>query len=110
MRPGRIGYEIDKIARDEIINAGYDEFACALGHQVGRYAHDGTALLGPKWERYADKPMKEIEKGMIFTIEPHVKVPGYGTASIEEMVVVTNTGCEFLSNQQEKIYLIDWYS
>ncbi len=106
LRPGVIGNDIDTIARSVITSAGYEEYACALGHQVGRYAHDGTALLGPKWEKYGEKPFQKIEKGMIFTIEPHVRVPGYGMASIEEMIIVTDDGCEFLSQQQREVYLI----
>ncbi|HXG01195.1 MAG TPA: M24 family metallopeptidase, partial [Bacteroidota bacterium] len=74
MRPGVQGIEIDKTARTYITQAGYPEFPHALGHQVGRFAHDGTALLGPAWEKYAQKPFQKLEAGMVFTIEPRLPV------------------------------------
>ena len=94
------------MARNLITGAGYAEFPHALGHQVGRFAHDGTAMLGPAWEKYAQKPFVPIEEGMVFTIEPRLTVPGYGVATVEEMVVVTKTGAEFLSGPQTTLILI----
>jgi Xaa-Pro aminopeptidase len=106
MRPGVEGREIDAVARSVVVDAGYDEFPHALGHQVGRFSHDGTALLGPTWEKYASKPRKMLEQNMVFTIEPRLSVADRGTATIEEMAVVTVDGAEFLSNQQTEIILI----
>ncbi len=106
MKPGAKGIEIDKIAREFIVKQGYGEFPHALGHQVGRFAHDGTALLGPAWEKYAEKPFQTIEKGMVFTIEPRLTVEGYGVATVEEMVLVGDDGAEFISRPQKKLWLI----
>jgi Xaa-Pro aminopeptidase len=106
VRPGAIGKTVDDVARRIVTDAGYEEFPHALGHQVGRYAHDGTALLGPGWEKYARRPFVPIEKGMVFTLEPRLTVPGHGVATVEEMVVVTGDGAEFLSNAQTELRLI----
>jgi Xaa-Pro aminopeptidase len=106
IRPGVLGKTVDNVARRIITDAGYAEFPHALGHQVGRYAHDGTALLGPEWEKYGQRPFVPIEKGMVFTIEPRLTVPGYGVATIEEMVVVTDDGAEYLSNAQRELRLV----
>jgi Xaa-Pro aminopeptidase len=106
MRPGVEGIEIDKTARDHITRAGYPEYPHGLGHQVGRFSHDGTALLGPAWEKYAQKPFQKLEKGMIFTIEPRLPVEGRGIATVEEMVIVTDDGAEFLSTPQKELRLI----
>ncbi len=106
IKPGIQGVEIDKIAREHIVSQGYEEFPHGLGHQVGRFAHDGTALLGPPWEKYAQKPYQPLEEGMVFTIEPRLKVPGRGVVTIEEMVVITETGAEFLGEPQQELILI----
>jgi Xaa-Pro aminopeptidase len=106
IKPGVMGHEIDAVARSIIVGAGYVEFPHALGHQVGRFAHDGTALLGPAWEKYAQKPYQKLEEGMVFTIEPRLTVPGRGVVTIEEMVVVTKDGAEWLGRPQKDIILV----
>lgn len=106
MKPGVQGVAIDKIARDIIVTNGYQEFPHALGHQVGRYSHDGTALLGPAWEKYAQKPFQKLEEGMVFTLEPRLTVPDRGVVTIEEMVVVTHEGAEYLSRPQTKLFVV----
>jgi Xaa-Pro aminopeptidase len=106
VRPGVTGKSVDDVARAIVTGAGYEEFPHALGHQVGRYAHDGTALLGPAWEKYAGRPFVPIEEGMVFTLEPRITVPGYGVATVEEMVVVTATGAEYLSSAQTTLRLV----
>ena len=52
MRPGVPGKDIDAVSRKVLADNGFAEYPHALGHQVGRFAHDGTALLGPTWEKY----------------------------------------------------------
>lgn len=106
MKPGIQAVEIDKIARDIITGNGYEEFPHGLGHQVGRFAHDGTALLGPAWEKYAQKPFQPLEEGMVFTIEPRLTVASRGVVTIEEMVVVTENGAGYLSHPQKELILI----
>jgi Xaa-Pro aminopeptidase len=106
IRPGVTGQSVDAVARDLITRAGYAEYPHALGHQVGRFAHDGTAILGPAWEKYSQKPFVPLEEGMVFTIEPRLTVAGYGVATVEDMVVVTKTGAEFLSGPQRTLILI----
>jgi len=106
IKPGIQGVEIDKIAREYIVSMGYEEYPHGLGHQVGRFAHDGTALLGPAWEKYAQKPFFPLEEGMIFTIEPRLEVKGRGIVTIEEMVVLRNNGAEYLAEPQKELLLV----
>ncbi|MGE5365381.1 MAG: M24 family metallopeptidase [Bacteroidota bacterium] len=106
LKPGCQGCDIDDIARKYIVQKGYEEYPHALGHQIGRMAHDGGGLLAPRWERYGDLPFKRIEEGQVYTIEPRLPVKNYGIATIEEEVIVTKDGCEFISSPQDEIILI----
>ena len=105
LKPGVRGFDIDKISRDYIVSQGYKAFEHALGHQVGRSAHDGAALLGPDWERYGKLPFIPLEQGQVFTIEPRLYLD-QGVVTIEEMVLITKDGAEWLSEPQKEIYLI----
>lgn len=106
MRPGLPGFEVDAVARKAITGNGYPEYMYGTGHHIGRTVHDGAGLLGPLWERYGDTPNYPIEAGNVFTIEPGLAVPGYGYIGIEEDVLVTDTGIEFLSQPQKELILL----
>ncbi|MFA5728044.1 MAG: Xaa-Pro peptidase family protein [Candidatus Neomarinimicrobiota bacterium] len=104
IRPGKLGWEIDKIARDYIVANGYPEYQHGLGHQVGRSTHDGAGMLGPRWERYGDTVFLPLEVGQVYTIEPRLPIEGYGVATVEEMVVITPNGCKYLSHPQSRLF------
>ncbi len=106
LKPGVTGLDMDSIARNYIVQNGYEEFPHGLGHQVGREAHDGGGGFFPHWEKYGDLPFLKIEESQVYTIEPRLYVEDYGTATIEEEVVVTKNGCEFLSKPQKELILI----
>lgn len=106
IRPGMQGREIDAVARGHITGKGYEEYPHALGHQIGRMTHDGAGLLCPEWERYGTLPYLEIEEGQVYTLEPRITIPGFGIATMEEIIVVRADGGEFLSHPQTEIYLI----
>ncbi len=96
---------MDAAARAAITSAGYPEFKNATGHQLGRLAHDGGGILGPAWERYGDTPFRTLEVGQVYTLEPGLELPGYGYIGIEEDVLVTANGVEFLSTPQTELIL-----
>jgi len=62
--------------------------------------------LAPKWERYGNLPYMRLEERQVFTIEPRLTIDGYGIATVEEEVVITKDGIEWLSEPQKEIYLI----
>ncbi len=106
IKPGSVAFEVDAIARNYILENGYDEYPHALGHQVGRKAHDGGVILAPKWERYGDIPYKKVGIDEVYTLEPRLTIPNYGIATVEEEVIIRENGAEFLSSPQEDLYLI----
>ncbi|NLF66061.1 MAG: aminopeptidase P family protein, partial [Chloroflexi bacterium] len=75
-------------------------------HLLGRSAHDGATVLGPRWERYAGICELPVEVGNVFTLELHVPVPGRGIMSLEEDVLVTEDGVEYLSRPQTELRII----
>ena len=106
MKAGVTGNSIDVISREIVTDSGYPEYPYALGHQLGRVAHDGGALLGPLWEKYGDSPNQKLELGQVFTIEPGLPVPGYGYIGLEEDVLITAGGAEYFHEPQRQIVLL----
>ncbi|MFX0046031.1 MAG: M24 family metallopeptidase [Candidatus Hermodarchaeota archaeon] len=100
---GSVGHEVDAIARSHVVEQGYEEYQHALGHQIGRQAHDGGTILGPLWDRYGDTPKGVVEVGNAFTLELNVRTENYGQVSVEEDIIITESGCEFLSRPQREI-------
>jgi Xaa-Pro aminopeptidase len=107
MKPGMKGKEVDAIARGVVTGNGYPEYMYGTGHHLGRTVHDGAGLLGPEWERYEETPNYPIEAGHVYTIEPGLKVPGYGYIGLEEDVLVTPQGVEFLGEPQTALVVKD---
>ena len=72
LKPGVQGYVIDQIARDVVVDNGYEEYKHALGHGLGRACHDGGPLLGPRWERYGRSPEMVVEAGHVYLSLIHI--------------------------------------
>lgn len=105
-RPGVPGWQVDAAARQVIVDAGYPEYLHAFGHQMGRAVHDGMGLLGPRWDRYGNTPFMPVEVGNVFTLELGVEVPNIGYVAVEEDVLVTETGLEWLAPPQTELYIV----
>jgi len=106
IKPGVRGHEVDAIARTFVQEHGYEEYPHALGHQIGQSAHDGSTILGPLWDRYGSSPKGILEPGNVFTLELHVPTKNHGQVSLEEDILVTKTGCRFLSKRQTELVCI----
>jgi Xaa-Pro aminopeptidase len=105
LRPGARGFEVDAAARKVVVEAGYAEFKHGLGHGLGRAVHDGGTLLGPRWPCYGRNVEAVVEAGNVFTLELGVPTSA-GLVGLEEDVLVTASGCEFLSSGQRDLMLI----
>jgi Xaa-Pro aminopeptidase len=105
LKPGIPGWQVDAVARESLLASGYPEYQHALGHSLGRACHDGGPLLGPRWPRYGDSPFALVEVNNVFTLELEVFTEA-GMLAIEEDVLVTENGCEFLSTFQREPILV----
>jgi Xaa-Pro aminopeptidase len=105
LKPGVRGWEVDAAARKVITDAGYPEFKHGFGHGLGRAVHDGGTMLGPRWEKYGRTPEGVVEPGNVFTLELGVTTEA-GYVGLEEDVLVTATGCEFLSTFQPELMVV----
>jgi Xaa-Pro aminopeptidase len=108
IKAGAKGYEVDQAARSFYVSEGYPEITHATGHQIGMAVHDGGALLGPRWQRYGNAPYQTIEVGMVFTIEPTLFLNNGIHFIVEENVVVTEEGMQYLSTRQNELIIISY--
>ncbi|MCR8679817.1 MULTISPECIES: M24 family metallopeptidase [Campylobacter] len=89
VKPGVRACDIDAAARDFIAKNGYgDKFFHSTGHGVGLDIHE-FPIISPRSTTI-------IEPGMVFSIEPGIYLENEFGIRIEDVVVVTNSGCEVL--------------
>ena len=96
VKAGMKGSEVDKVARDIIYSAGYQEcFGHGLGHSVGLFIHEDPRL--------SPKCHEVLEENMIQTVEPGIYVPGFGGVRIEDMIIVKKDGHENLTHSPKEL-------
>ncbi len=107
LRPGTRCFQVDAAGRRQIVDHGFPEPPNALGHMLGRAAHDGAGLLGPRWPRYGAAPLELVEEGNVFTLGFTLvpKEGRAGTVGLEEDALVSAEGAEFLAPPQRE----PWY-
>ncbi len=100
VRPGVLLSELDRIAREIITDGGYGpRFTHRLGHGCGLDCHEPPDVSGAS--------DVTLEPGMVFSIEPGVYLPGEFGVRIEDLVLVTETGCEVLNHYPKELQVIE---
>jgi len=90
IKPGMTGAQADALGREMIAEAGYGKsFGHSLGHGVGLATHEAPSV-GPN-------SSEVLRPGMVITVEPGIYLEGWGGVRLEEMVVITETGCQLLN-------------
>jgi len=99
VRPGATTAAVDSAARGVLRNRNLARcFTHSTGHGLGLEIHEAPRL--------AEGQTQKLEPGMIITIEPGAYVPGKLGVRIEDVVVVTPSGCEVLTATDKELIII----
>lgn len=99
VKPGARFCDIDNAARSYITEMGYGEyFTHRLGHSIGTEVHE--------WGDVSMVNTETVRPGMTFSIEPGIYVPGVCGVRIEDLVLVTEDGCEVLNDFTKDLIIV----
>ncbi|WP_248499505.1 M24 family metallopeptidase [Tomitella gaofuii] len=99
VRPGVTAESVDAAARDALARHGFaDAFVHRTGHGIGLSVHEEPYIVAGN-----DEPLRP---GMAFSIEPGIYFPGEWGARIEDIVVVTDDGCEPLNTRPRALGIL----
>lgn len=109
VRAGVETWEVDQAARKSLENDGLAQyFTHSTGHGVGLEIHELPGLRkAATGQQKRTKPSRDaLKPGMVITIEPGAYVPGIGGVRIEDMVLVTETGCQVLTPTKKDLIVL----
>ena len=98
-KAGATGKEMDAAARNVINAAGFEGlFGHSYGHSLGLLIHEG-----PYANTRNDKPMPA---GAVVSAEPGIYIPDEFGVRIEDVTVITETGCEILTKSPKNLIIL----
>jgi Xaa-Pro aminopeptidase len=99
VRPGVSAEAVDAAAREPITAAGLGErFIHRTGHGIGLDVHEDPYIVAGN--------TGALEPGMAFSVEPGIYLDGAWGARIEDIVIVTEDGCERLNNRPRDLTVL----
>ena len=100
IKPGVAFKEFDLAARKVIEDAGYGEyFTHRTGHSIGMKEHEKPPV--------ASDCEVIARPGMVFSIEPGIYLPGQFGVRVEDLVLVTEDGCEVLNKYTKDLIVVE---
>jgi len=100
VRAGITGHEIDAAGRAVITGAGFGEyFGHGFGHGIGLEVHE-PPRSAPSYDNV-------IPAGAVISAEPGIYLPGKFGVRIEDLLYVTDDGCENITNITKELVVID---
>lgn len=98
-KPGMAAEAVDRLARDVIESSGYGkQFIHRLGHGLGLEGHEPPYMVRGNHLK--------LLPGMTFTDEPGIYLAGRGGIRIEDDVVVTETGLDYLTGFSRELMVL----
>ena len=105
LRPGAVGWEVDAAAREALVRPATPSRSTRSA--TSSVARRTTAVrCSVRGGTATERPLGVVEEGNVYTLEFGTAVPGRGYIGLEENVVVTRSGVEWLSTPQRDLWLI----
>ena len=99
-RPGQIAKNVDRAAREVIEKAGFGKyFVHRTGHGLGSEIHEPPFITSTS--------ETILEPGMVFSIEPGIYMPDKFGVRLEEIIILTDSGPEILSQISRELKVIN---
>lgn len=93
--PGIRCSDFARLAHETLGKRGFPMLAPQAGHGIGRDVHEPPYLA--EWDTTVLRP------GMVVDLEPAMRVAGVGSVNIEDMVLITEGGCDVLTRYPREL-------